>query len=224
MTRKPHPPFRETPPTKSRPPTTQPGGADARRVAFAEITMPSIDVVRSMLEGQPNGQADAQEQPTGGTRHERSSLGPVVAPVAGTLPGQDVREQIARELAMEPALHGFLRGADARLVALTDRLTIDVAIRAAGNARRSRATAIDVPHVQDAYEYVVGNKAAQMKSVWMAIAGVLLGAAIASGVAVGLMESGPSYEPAWWVGILVTGAAGMYCGHKGWPDSDHEAK
>ena len=44
------PPFRETPPTKSRPPTTQPGGADARRVAFAEITMPSIDVVRSMLE------------------------------------------------------------------------------------------------------------------------------------------------------------------------------
>ncbi|REK81797.1 hypothetical protein DVG80_21240 [Rhodococcus erythropolis] len=180
--------------------------------------MPPIDVVRSMLEGQPNGQAGAYEQPTGGTRHERSSLGPVVAPVAGTLPRQDVREQIARELAMEPALHGFLRGADARLVALTDRLTVEVAIRAAGNARISRATAIDVPHVQDAYEYVVGNKAAQMKSVWMAIAGLLLGAAMASGVAVGLMESGPSFEPAWWAGVLVTGAVGLFFGRKGWPD------
>lgn len=207
---------------KRKPPTVNAGG-DAQRAGFSQVEFPSVNAVRAFLE-ERNGQASAHEPSTGGVGHERSSLGPVVAPIAGTLPGQDVREQIAQELAMEPALHGFLRGADARLVALTDRLTIEVGIRAAGNARNSRATAIDVPHVQDAYEYVVGNKAAQMKAVWMAIAGLLLGAAIASGVAVGLMESGPSFEPVWWVGIGITGAAGLLFGRKGWPDPDPKTK
>lgn len=140
-----------------------------------------------------------------------------VAPVAAGLPNTGPSEKIELALAEEPALQGFLPTARARLIAVTDRMTESVGIRAVEIARKRHATAVDLQDVNDSHEELLGNKAAQMKSFFMGIAGILLGAAIATGVAVGLMEPGPAHENFWWAGVAIVGVAGAITMYKAVP-------
>lgn len=140
-----------------------------------------------------------------------------VAPVAAGLPNAGPSENIELALAEEPALQGFLPTARARLIAVTDRMTESVGIRAVEIARKRHATAVDLQDVNDSHDELLGNKAAQMKSFFMGLAGILLGAAIATGVAVGLMEPGPSHENFWWAGVVIVGLAGVFTMYKAFP-------
>ncbi|MEA1798688.1 hypothetical protein, partial [Rhodococcus qingshengii] len=140
-----------------------------------------------------------------------------VAPVAAGLPNPGPSEKIELALAEEPALQGFLPTARARLIAATDKMTADVGIRAVEIARKRHATAVDLQDVNDSHEELLGNKSAQMKSFFMGIAGILLGAAIATGVAVGLMEPGPAHENFWWAGVAIVGVAGAITMYKALP-------
>jgi hypothetical protein len=70
-------------------------------------------------------------------------------------------------------------------MAIIDQVEGDIAVEAITRARKRNATVVDLADVNAAHKQVVGRDA-QLKAWWIGLAGVLLGSAISTAVAVWL--------------------------------------